>query len=211
MSDRLSTGARRRSRPRRVALYARPRAGARSATDLVADLRRKAARRGWRVVQTYLDEERVPARQHLALRRLLDDARKGRFDAVVATHLVDLGTSLAAVADAIEHLHAEGVAFVSMHAGVDIDTSGASGTTQVTMLRLAASVDRALRRERTLEGIERSRMIGTKTGRPVGGRRISIDVESVRARLAAGEAAEDVAAAAGCSPRTLFRRLREAP
>jgi len=87
-------------------------------------------------------------------RRLLEDARDGKFDAVLVYKLDRLGRSLLVIVDAHDRLQQAGVALRS--ATEPIDTSTPSGRLIFQMLASFAEFERSSIRERTQAGLHRA-------------------------------------------------------
>jgi DNA invertase Pin-like site-specific DNA recombinase len=106
----------------RSALYARVSTTDQEPENQLAELRRYTAARGWSTTE-YVDrgvsgtKDRRPA-----LDRLLIDARRRRFDAVVVWRLDRLGRNLRHLITLLEELQALGIAFVSLNEGIDATT-----------------------------------------------------------------------------------------
>ncbi len=88
--------------------------------------------------------------ERLEGRRLLEDAREGKFGAVLVYRLDRLGRSLLVIVDAHDRLQEAGVA---LRSGTEpIDTSNPSGRLIFQMLASFAEYDRESIRERTHAG-----------------------------------------------------------
>src|SRR5947207_10384195 len=168
----------------KIALYARV-----STTDKGQDvemqlreLREYATKREWQIAGEYVDngvsgsEDRRPQ-----LDRMMTDAKRRKFDAVVVWKLDRFGRSLRHLVTAISELDAVRVAFVSLRDGFDLTTP--SGRLQFHIVGAMAEFERELIRERTRAGISNARAQGKTIGRP----RESLDLAAVSARRAAGE------------------------
>jgi len=115
----------------------------------------------------------VPLQERPEGRRLLEDARAGRFDAVLVYKLDRLGRSLLVIVDAHDRLQAAGVALKS--ATEPIDTSTPSGRLIFQMLASFAEYERAAIAERTRAGLHRAYRNGKHTGRIPYGYRLGSD------------------------------------
>src|SRR5215210_5305409 len=104
----------------------------------------------------------VPLQERPEGRRLLEDARAGRFDAVLVYKLDRLGRSLLVIVDAHDRLQAAGVALKS--ATEPIDTSTPSGRLIFQMLASFAEYERGTIRERTQAGLHRAARNGKHMG-----------------------------------------------
>ena len=109
-----------------------------------------------------------------ALDRLLTDAKRRRFDAVVCWRLDRLGRNLKHLITLLEDLQALGVAFVSLAEGIDATTP--AGKLQMHILGAIAEFERERIRERVMAGLQRARTQGKRLGRP----RASIPLERLQ-------------------------------
>jgi site-specific DNA recombinase len=96
----------------------------------------------------------VPLHERAEGRRLLDDARAGRFNAVLVYKLDRLGHSLLVIVDAHDRLQ---TASVSLRSATEpIDTSNPSGRLIFQMLASFAEYERETIGERTRAGLHRA-------------------------------------------------------
>jgi site-specific DNA recombinase len=81
----------------------------------LSELREFAARRGWDITSEYVDEGVSGSKEsHPALNRLMSDAHRRRFDAVLVWKIARFGRSLKHLVNALADLDAYRVAFVSL-------------------------------------------------------------------------------------------------
>jgi site-specific DNA recombinase len=109
------------------------------------------------VVQIYADDGvsgTVPLHERPEGRRLLEDAKEGKFSTLLVYRLDRLGRSLLVTVDAHDRLQACGVALKS--ATEPIDTSSPSGRLIFQMLASFAEYERETIRERTQAGLQRA-------------------------------------------------------
>jgi site-specific DNA recombinase len=104
----------------------------------------------------------IPLHERVEGRRLLDDAKTGRFDAVLVYKLDRLGRSLLVIVDAHDRLQTAGVSLRS--ATEPIDTSNPSGRLIFQMLASFAEYERETIRERTRAGMHRAYRSGRNMG-----------------------------------------------
>jgi site-specific DNA recombinase len=121
---------------------------------------------GLEVAQTYADDGvsgTIPLHERPEGRRLLEDAKEGKFSTLLVYRLDRLGRSLLVTVDAHDRLRAFGVALKS--ATEPIDTSNPSGRLIFQMLASFAEYERGTIRERTQAGLHRALRNGKFTGR----------------------------------------------
>lgn len=149
---------------RNAALYSRVSTAEQHTENQLAELRQYASARGWPVAE-FIDHGVSGAKESRpALDRLMTEARRRKFDAVIVWSLDRFGRSLAHVVTTINELHERGIAFVSLREGIDLAT--AAGRLQFHMLAALAEFERARIAERARAGQDRARREGKHIGRP---------------------------------------------
>jgi site-specific DNA recombinase len=132
------------------------------------------------VTETYADDGisgTVPLHERPDGRRLLEDAKEGKFGAVHVYRLDRLGRSLLVNVDAHDRLETSGVSLRS--ATEPIDTSSPSGRLIFQMLASFAEYERGTIRERTQAGLHQALRNGKFSGRISYGYRRSPDETSL--------------------------------
>ncbi len=120
----------------RVAIYARCSTQEQSVDLQLDGLRDYARTRGFEVVGEYLDEGVSGARaKRPALDRLLDEARRGRVDAVLVWKLDRLGRSLHHLLSILGEFNELGVRFVSLDDAIDSSTAAGRSFMQMRRIR----------------------------------------------------------------------------
>ena len=151
----------------RVALYARVSTSDKDQdpdTQLMA-LRDYCQAQEWVIVCEYVDRASARDLAHrTAWRRLLDDAAKHRFKAVVVFKLDRAFRSVKDMHDTLATWDALGVAFRSMRE--QFDTATAVGRLLLNLLAAVAEFELELIRERVKTGMDRARRQGRRIGRP---------------------------------------------
>src|SRR5262249_46623860 len=150
--------------PMRVAIYARVSTVDQQPENQLQELRRYAEARGWAPTE-YVDRGVSGAKDRRpALDRLVADARRRRFDALVCWRLDRLGRNLKHLITLLEDFQALGVAFVSLAEGIDATTP--AGKLQMHILGAIAEFERGRIQERVRAGLVRARAQGKRLGRP---------------------------------------------
>jgi len=162
----------------RVAIYARVSTAnnGQDPTMQTRELREYAERRGWTLAGEYVDigiSGTKEKRQELD--RLMVDAYRRRFDAVLVWKFDRFARSVSHLLRALETFQALGVHFVSL--SESLDTSTPAGKMVFTVLGAVAELERSLIVERVKAGLRNARAKGKRLGRPrviVDARRIAI-------------------------------------
>jgi DNA invertase Pin-like site-specific DNA recombinase len=164
------------------------------------ELREYCERRGWTVAGEYVDvgisgsKEKRPE-----LDRLMADAHKRRFDAVIVWKFDRFARSVSHLLRALETFQAQGIAFVSF--SEQLDTSTPAGKLVFTVLGAVAELERSLTVERVKAGLRNARAKGRSLGRP----RKSVDASEIAALRAQGRSWRKIARLLGISSRTARR------
>jgi DNA invertase Pin-like site-specific DNA recombinase len=166
----------------RVAIYARVSTLHGQNPEMQLDeLREYATRREWTVVDSYVDEGVSGSKESRPeLNRLMADAHRRRFDAVLVWKIDRFGRSLKHLVNAIADLAAYGVAFVSLRDNLDLSTP--SGRLMFQIIGAMAEFERSLIQERVRAGLRNARAKGKKFGRP----RVQVDAASIAALRSGG-------------------------
>jgi DNA invertase Pin-like site-specific DNA recombinase len=148
----------------RVAIYARVSTLDQEPENQLKELRDYTSARGW-VGTEFVDQGVSGAKDRRpSLDRLVADARRRKFDAVIVWRLDRLGRNLRHLVNLIEELTSLGVAFISL--GEAIDTTTPAGRLQLHILAALAEFERARISERVRAGLARVRAQGKRLGRP---------------------------------------------
>src|SRR5246127_1575022 len=129
------------------------------------ELREYCERRGWMIAGEYVDigisgtKEKRPE-----LDRLMTDAHRRRFDAVVVWKFDRFARSVSHLLRALETFKAQGIEFVSF--SEQLDTSTPAGKLVFTVLGAVAELERSLIAERVRAGLRNARAKGKTLGRP---------------------------------------------
>jgi len=160
----------------RVAIYARVSTknnGQNPETQLLA-LREYTQARGFEVFQEYVDAGVSGSKESRpALDRLMKDAQRRRFDAVLVSKFDRFARSTRHLVLALEEFNALGVDFISLSESVD--TSTPMGKMVFTVIGAVAELERSLIQERVVMGIQSAKKQGKRLGRP----RVYVDLGKV--------------------------------
>jgi DNA invertase Pin-like site-specific DNA recombinase len=187
----------------RVALYARVSTSNGQSPEMqVAELREYASRRGWEIFGEYVDLGISGSKESRPeLNRLMADAQRRNFDAVLCWKVDRFGRSLKHLVNALADLDSYGVAFVSLRDNLDLSTP--SGRLMFQIIGAMAEFERSLIQERVRAGLRNAILKGKTLGRP---RRIVNGDQMTRLREQ-GASFRDIAKAVGASPGTVRTRL----
>jgi DNA invertase Pin-like site-specific DNA recombinase len=164
------------------------------------ELREYAERRGWTVAGEYVDigisgtKETRPE-----LDRLMADAHRRRFDAVVVWKFDRFARSVSHLLRALETFRAQGIEFVSF--SEQLDTSTPAGKMVFTVLGAVAELERGLIVERVKAGLRNARAKGKRLGRP----KKILDTKRIAALRVKGVGWKRIAAEMGVGVGTIYR------
>ena len=151
----------------RTALYARVSTTDQTCEMQLRELREYAARRGWQVVGEYVDTGWSGAKaSRPELDRLMQDARRRRFDAVLVWKLDRWGRSVADCVRSLQELASLGVRFLAVTQNLDTDQSNPMSRFLLHILAAVSEFEREMIRERVVAGIRNARTKGKTLGRP---------------------------------------------
>jgi DNA invertase Pin-like site-specific DNA recombinase len=194
------------ARQTRAALYARVSTSNGQDPEMqLAELREYAARRGWTIVDEFVDVGVSGIKDSRPeLDRLMRDAHQRRFDAVLVWKTDRFGRSLKHLVTALADLEAYGVAFVSLIDNLDLSTP--SGRLMFQIIGAMAEFERSLIQERVRAGLRNAKAKGKRLGRPAA----QVSDSQIVEMLAAGESMANIGASLGVSAATVCRRARQA-
>jgi len=164
------------------------------------ELREYCQRRGWDIAGEHVDLGISGAKEKRPeLDRLLAEAHRRRFDAVVVWKFDRFARSVSHLLRALETFQTLGIEFVSLTEGVD--TSTPMGKMVFTVLGAVAELERSLIVERVKAGLRNARAKGKKLGQP---RRV-LDASRINALRAQGVGWRSIAKQLGVGVGTLYR------
>jgi DNA invertase Pin-like site-specific DNA recombinase len=131
-------------------------------------------------------------------------------DTIVVSEISRIARSILGVLSFLQAAAIAEVEIVAIRSGIALDNS-LSSKIVVTILALAAEVERDLIRERTKAALSARRQAGLPLGRPHGARSASIlgpKADDIAAMLKAKVSKRAICRVLGCSPGTLYAYLR---
>lgn len=192
----------------RAAIYCRVSTcnGQQSPEMQIRELHEYCERRGWEISREYVDNGISGAKDSRPeLNRLVDDAHRRRFDAVVVWKFDRFARSVSHLLRALETFQALGIEFVSL--SEQVDTSTPTGKMVFTVLGAVAELERSLIAERVRAGLRNARAKGKCLGRP----RVVVDASKIAALRAQGRSWREVVTETGLSKGTAQRALSGLP
>lgn len=163
MADRHLIERNSRLSPIRAAIYARVSTtnNGQDPSMQTRELREYCERRGWGIAGEYVDVGISGAREKRPeLDRLIADAHRRRFDAVVVWRFDRFARSVSHLLRALETFKALGIEFVSL--SEQIDTSTPAGKLVFVGLGAVAELERSLITERVRAGLRNARFKGKR-------------------------------------------------
>lgn len=152
---------------RRVALYARVSTlnGHQDPEMQLSELREYATRRGLSIHEEYVDQGVSGSKESRpALNRLMSEAQRCRFDAVLVWKIDRFGRSLKHLVNSLADLSTYKIAFISLRDNLDLSTP--SGRLMFQIIGAMSEFERALIQERVRAGLRNAKAKGKKIGRP---------------------------------------------
>ncbi len=166
------------------------------------ELKEYCERRGWKMAGEYVDTGISGAREKRPeLDRMMADAHRRRFDAVVVWKFDRFARSVSHLLRALETFKALGIEFVSL--SEQVDTSTPTGRMIFTVLGAVAELERSLIAERVKAGLRNARAKGKRLGRPP----MVLDRAQIARLRAQGRSIREIAAELGCSTGVVHKSL----
>src|SRR6202161_4861495 len=149
---------------KRAALYLRVSTVDQNPETQALDLRQFAVQRGLEIVMTYTDHgvSGTKARRP-ALDKMMEDARRHRFDVVVVWSGDRLARSTKHLLQVLDELNGFGIQFLSQREA--IDTEGPLGRAIIVIVSAMAELERCIIIERVRAGMRRAKLEGRRIGR----------------------------------------------
>lgn len=191
----------------KAALYARVSTSDQNCEMQLRELREYCVRRGWDIAGEHIDTGWSGAKaSRPQLDRLMQDARRRRFDTVLVWKLDRWGRSLAHLVQSIQELSGLGVRFIAITQNIDTDESNPMARLLMHLMGAFAEFEREMIRDRTVSGVRAAKARGKVLGRP---RRVFRRDEVVSMR-AAGSSWSMIARALGVPVSTVRDAARVA-
>jgi len=164
------------------------------------EIREYCERRGWQLVGEYVDLRISGAKEKRPeLDRLMTDAHRRRFDAVVVWKFDRFARSVSHLLRALETFKALGIEFVSL--SEQVDTTTPTGKMVFTVLGAVAELERSLIVERVRAGLRNAKSKGRRLGRP----RVDVDVARIGSLRSQGRSWAAIAVEMGIGEGTARR------
>jgi DNA invertase Pin-like site-specific DNA recombinase len=189
----------------RTALYARVSTNdkGQDVSMQIREFHEFCARRQWEVIDEYVDHGVSGSKDSRPeLNRMMADAKRRKFDAVVVYRFDRFARSTRHLVNALAEFSALGIQFISMHEG--IDTSTPNGRLVFGIFASIAEFERDLIRERVRSGIANRKAKGLRIGR----KPVAIDPIAVTRLQAQGRSIRQIAAELGCSRSLVHRTVQ---
>jgi len=190
----------------KTAIYARVSTnnGQQSPEMQLQALREYCAARKFDVFEEYVDEGISGTKNSRpALNRLMDDAKKRKFDAVLVWKFDRFARSTKHLITALEEFKNLGIDFISY--SENLDTSSPMGKAMFTIVGAIAELERSLIVERVKSGLQAAKKRGKKLGRP--GK--NINKGEFKRLISEGESVHAAAKQLGISNGTAYRLAYE--
>jgi len=191
----------------RVALYARVSTLNGQHPEMqLSELREYGARRGWQIVGEYSDEGYSGSRERRPqLDRLMADAHRRKFEAVLVWRIDRFGRSLRHLVNALADLDAYGVAFVSLRDNLDLSTP--SGRLMFQVIGAMSEFEKSLIQERVRAGLRNAVARGVRLGRP----KRTVDVAQIARLRSSGASWREISEKLGIGVGTACRAFQSLP
>jgi len=189
---------------KRAALYVRVSTVDQHPETQLHDLRQFAAQRGLQIVQEYVDHGFCGARaRRPALDRMMEDARRHRFDVLLVWSCDRLARSTKHLLQTLDELSGFGIQFLSQREA--IDTEGPLGRAIIVIVSAMAELERCIIIERVRAGMRRARLEGRQIGRA----RLDVNREQVVHDRRSGMSLTHVAKKHGISRASVCRITKQ--
>jgi DNA invertase Pin-like site-specific DNA recombinase len=185
----------------RVAVYSRVSTAEQSTAMQLEELRAYCQRREWQIAEEFTDSGISGSKESRpALNRLLADAKRRKFDCVLVYRYDRFARSLSQLVNALTEFDSLGIAFVSLHEGVDTTTP--NGRLVFGIFASIAEFERELIRDRVKSGLAAAKRRGVKLGRRAN---VQADAGQIREMRQSGKTFAEICESTGVSKGTAWR------
>jgi len=189
---------------KRAALYCRVSTVDQHPETQLGELRQFAANKGFQVVGEYTDHGVSGMRaRRPELDRMMDDARRHRFDVLLVWSCDRLARSTKHLLQTLDELNGMGIQFLSQREA--IDTEGPLGRAIIVIVSAMAELERCIIVERVRAGMRRAKLEGRRIGRA----RMDVNREQVIQDRRSGMSLTRVAKKHGISRASVCRLMNE--
>jgi DNA invertase Pin-like site-specific DNA recombinase len=189
----------------RIGIYARVSTKDQSCELQLRDLRAYCAARGFNLIGEYVDVGQSGAKDSRPeLDKLMGDARKRQFDAVVVWRFDRFARSTKHLLAALEEFRSLGIQFISYQE--NMDTTSALGQALFVIVAAVAELERNLIRERVNAGLRNARANGRRLGRPT----CAVDRDRILQLKTEGQSLRQIAETLGVGYGTVRSRIAKA-
>ncbi|WP_020168399.1 MULTISPECIES: recombinase family protein [Methylotenera] len=154
---------------KRVALYARVSTESQTTDNQLIELRKVAERMGWIVVGEFVDHAISGGKgrdQRPAFDKLQKGAIRKDYELIMAWSIDRLGRSLRDLVNFLGDIQTSKVDLYLHQQGINTETP--TGRLMFQMIGMFAEFEKCIIKERVISGIARSKITGTKSGKPHG-------------------------------------------
>jgi DNA invertase Pin-like site-specific DNA recombinase len=172
----------------------------------LAELREYVSSRSWQVIAEFVDQGVSGSRERRPqLDRLMADAHRRKFDAVLVWKIDRFGRSLRHLVNALADLDAYGVAFVSLRDNLDLSTP--SGRLMFQVIGAMSEFEKSLIIERVRAGLRNAVARGVRLGRP----KRTVDAVQIASLRASGASWREISQQLGVGVGTVCRAFQSLP
>ena len=188
-----------------VVLYLRVSTKLQEVENQRLDLMNFATARGWKIVKEYVDIGVSGAKaRRPGLDKLMADAHKRRFSAVLVARFDRMARSVKHLVDVLHEFRELGIRFISFHENIDLGTP--MGEAMFAIIAALAQLERDIICERIKAGLRRVIAEGRKLGRPAR----EMDLPKALKLRASGMNLRQIAAELGLSKSRIAAAIKNA-
>jgi len=189
---------------KRVAVYLRVSTDLQDTASQLSILQKYASDRGFQIVGIYEDKGISGVKDSRPeLDKLMNDARKRLFDAVLVFRFDRFARSLKHLVMALEEFRTLGVDFISY--SENWDTTTPMGEAMFQIVGVFAQLERNIIRERIIAGLQHAK----EKGRHIGRKPLKVDEEQLVRLRALGKSIRQIACDLNCSKSKIAALLKK--